>query len=639
MENVELKNLAMLVRYSILVSTTAAGSGHPTSSLSATDLMTTLFFAYLRADLDNPNNPDNDRVIFSKGHASPLFYALYAAAGKITEKELLKLRTFDSPLEGHPVPRFRYSEAATGSLGQGLSVGVGEALALKMNHESRIMNTEKKQTIHNSVFSIQYSIPRVYVLLGDGELAEGSVWEAAASASFYRLNHLVAICDINGLGQSRETMYGTDASVYQKRFAAFGWETIVIDGHDIKEIEKAFNQALVAKDKPTAIIAKTAKGKGVSFLENKQGWHGKVLSLSECDAAVKELGNFDKNMRGSVGMPERVNHESGMMNTEKKQTIHHSQFSIQYSSDKPTATRKAFGNALVRLGAVDPSMVVLDGDVGNSTYTELFGKQYPERFYQLFIAEQNMVGVGLGMSKRGLHVWLSTFACFLTRAFDQIRMAALSGGDIKICGSHAGVSIGADGGSQMGLEDIAMFRAVFGSTVLYPSDAVSTERLVEQMAKQKGIVYVRTTRNETPILYDAKENFPIGGSKTFLLPHAVEAVATIVAAGITLYEALAAQKTLMEEGIHVRVIDCYSIKPIDEKTLQKAAEDSKAMIVVEDHYPEGGLGEAVWSALNVKFVHLAVRKTPRSGKPEELLHYEEIDREAIVKTVRTLIKK
>ena len=656
MESVKLEKLTTLVRYFILTSTTAAGSGHPTTSLSATDIMTTLFFKYLRADLDNPNNPANDRVIFSKGHASPLFYALYAAAGKITEAELLKLRTFASPLEGHPVPRFAFTEAATGSLGQGLSVGVGEALALQHGaaevankdldpssispDTDHIKKLQRESEAGQNFVGSPQRPPFVFVLLGDGELAEGSVWEAAASASFYKLNNLVAICDINGLGQSRETMYGTDTSVYEKRFGAFGWDTIVIDGHNIAEIEKAFDHVLAAKEKPTAIIARTVKGKGVSFLEHKQGWHGKALSASECDAAVKELGDIDKNMRAQVAKP----HAGPAARVTRS---FRSVASFSYEERKPVSTRKAFGNALVRLGAVDSAMVVLDGDVGNSTYTELFGIAYSDRFYQLFIAEQNMVGVGLGMSKRGLNVWLSTFACFLTRAFDQVRMAALSAGDLKICGSHAGVSIGADGGSQMGLEDIAMFRAVLGSTVLYPSDAVSTERLVEQMALQKGMVYMRTTRGETPILYDAKENFPIGGSKTFPAPPAVQEVATIVASGITLHEALAAQKQLAAEGIGVRVIDCYSIKPIDVSTLQKAAKESKVMIVVEDHYPEGGLGEAVGSALfdsgnpkdsrNLAFVHLAVRKTPRSGKPEELLQYEGIDREAIVREVRKTV--
>ena len=668
MDEVNLKKFATLVRYFILVSTTAAGSGHPTTSLSATDLMVALFFKYLRADLDDPNNPGNDRVIFSKGHASPLFYALYTAAGKITEAELVKLRTFDSPLEGHPVPRFAYTEAATGSLGQGLSVGVGEALALRGQRQRVSVSTHQRK--NNDAFDAMTPLtPCIFVLLGDGELAEGSVWEAAAAASFYKLNNLVAICDINGLGQSRETMYGPDASVYEKRFRAFGWETVVIDGHDFREIDKAYRLALTHRRadalKPVAIIAKTVKGKGVSFLENKHGWHGKALSASECEAAVKELGDIDKSIRGNVRKPEASARQRVNASAKNTDAIDAMTALTLAMYDKPTATRKAFGNALVRLGSVDPAMVVLDGDVGNSTYTELFGKEFPDRFFQMFIAEQNMVGVGLGMSKRGLNVWLSTFACFLTRAFDQVRMAALSAGNLKICGSHAGVSIGADGASQMGLEDIAMFRAVLGSTVLYPSDAVSTERLTEQMALQKGIVYIRTTRGETPILYDVKEEFSIGGSKIHeavvmrqrvsasasdidALTHRRTSAATIVAAGITLHEALAAQKQLAAEGIGVRVIDCYSIKPIDVATLQKAAKESKAMIVVEDHYPEGGLGEAVASALktqaqgralSVELIHLAVTKTPRSGKPEELLRYEEIDRGAIVKTVRTLLKK
>ncbi len=637
-----LQKLARLIRYFILISTTAAGSGHPTTSMSATDLMTVLFFNYLRYDLDNTQNPVNDRVIFSKGHASPLFYAIYAAAGKVTEKELLTLRTFDSALEGHPVPRFRFTEAATGSLGQGLSVGVGEALSLKMNHESGIMNTEKKQNIHNSQFSIQYSIPHVFVLLGDGELAEGSVWEAAAAAAYYKLNNLIAIADINGLGQSSETMYNRDIDVYVKRFESFGWRVIPVEnGHDLKKIDKAFSLALAHRrnDAPTILIARTIKGKGVSFLEGKHGWHGKALSSEELGGALKELGKVDTSVRGVIQGPTKLIPESGIMNDEKDKKTHDSLFAIQYSSDKPTSTRKAFGNALVKLGKIDSRMVVLDADVQNSTYTEFFAKAYPERFFQMFIAEQNMVGTALGMAKRGLHPWLATFACFLTRAYDQVRMAALSQADIKICGSHAGVSIGADGGSQMGLEDLAMFRAVAGSTVLYPSDAVSAERLVEQMAGQKGIVYMRTTRSDTPILYDAREKFVVGGSKVF---DGKRSSMTVVAAGITLHEALKAQKQLADEGIGVRVIDCYSIKPIDASTLQKAAKETKGIVVVEDHYPEGGLGEAVLTSLAplkvspCKVVHLAVRKTPRSAKPSELLAHQEIDAAAIIKAVKSL---
>ena len=646
MDEASLKNLAKLIRYYILISTTAAGSGHPTTSMSATDLMAVLFFKYLRADLDDAKNPANDRVIFSKGHASPLFYALYAAAGKLSEEELLKFRTFDSPLEGHPVPRFRFTEAATGSLGQGLSVGVGEAIALRARISNSQFPISNKSVLDSGNQHIKkHQIPHVFVLLGDGELAEGSVWEAAACASYYKLDNLIAIADINGLGQSAETMYGGDIDVYAKRFESFGWRVMRVEnGHDLGEIDKALRSAQGKLNKPTVVIARTIKGKGVSFLEGKQGWHGKALSQEELAVAIKELGKMDINLRAEVARP-----NSGVLRSladaqaPSAKNSNLSELPALTVYDKPTATRKAFGNALVRIGKADPAMVVLDADVQNSTYTEFFAKAYPERFFQMFIAEQNMVGAALGMAKRGLHPWLSTFACFLTRSYDQVRMAALSQADIKICGSHAGVSIGQDGGSQMGLEDLAMFRAVHGSMVLYPSDAISTERLVEQMAQTAGIVYMRTTRGDTPILYDAKEKFVIGGSKTFHASQAVHAIATVVAAGITLHEALKAQKTLAQEGIGVRVIDCYSVKPIDEGALQQAAQETKAIIVAEDHYPEGGLGEAVMSTLTpckvrpLKVVHLAVRKTPRSAKPAELLADQEIDSAAIVRAVKQLL--
>ncbi len=630
MDRPALEKLARLIRYYILTMTTAAGSGHATSSLSAVELATTLFFKYLRYDLDNPQNPTNDRVIFSKGHASPLYYALYAAAGKITEEELLKYRTFGSVLEGHPTNRFPYTEAPTGSLGQGLSIGAGEALALRAAMTNHSFQPEK---------IVDSTLPMVYVLLGDGELAEGSVWEAAAFASFYKLNNLVAIVDVNRLGQSQETMYEHHAEIYQRRFDTFGWSTIVLDGHNWDEVDLVIQKAMDHKKGPVAIIAKTIKGKGVSFLEDKNGWHGKALSKDELEKALAELGEVDKTIVGVVQKPKDLNHESGIKNTDTKDQIQDSKFTIQYSS--PTATRKAFGNALVKLGEVDPTMVVLDGDVQNSTYTELFAKKYPQRFVQCYIAEQNMVGMALGLAKRGYAPWIATFSAFLTRAHDQLRMAALAGADIKICGSHAGVSIGEDGPSQMGLEDIALFRALSGSTVFYPSDAVSTERISQVAQKQNGMVYIRTTRPETPILYTDKDEFVIGGSKTF--EPSAQASVTVVAAGITLHEALKAQKELEKEQIGVRVIDCYSIKPIDVANLQKAATETKAMIVVEDHYPEGGLGEAVTSALSdspsVPIIHLAVRKAPQSGTAAELLAYEGIDSAAIVSEVKKFLKK
>ncbi len=668
MDATELPQLATLIRYYILIATTAAGSGHPSSSLSATDLMTVLFFKYLRQDLDNFASPENDRVIFSKGHGAPLLYSLYAAAGKISEADLLKLRQFDSPLEGHPTPRFPYAEAATGSLGQGLSLGVGEALALRFRTQNSNLNDQRRENVPAEFWSLssKFSLPHVFVLLGDGELAEGAVWEAAASASFYQLNSLIAICDVNRLGQSQETMYGHDTEVYRCRFAAFGWETILIDGHDFTQIDSAYQKALAYQKGPTVIIAKTLKGKGVSFLENQEGWHGRALPPEELAKALAELGEVDKKLQGIVekptvaevanenldvssvslaksassypSVPSRSQSEAPQNFVGSPQPISAIPAPV-YDKAKPVATRRAFGQALARLGGEYSQMVVLDGDVKNSTYTELFQKTYPARFFEMFIAEQNMVGVAAGMARRGLVPWVATFACFLTRVFDQIRMAALSGVTIKFCGSHAGVSIGEDGGSQMGLEDIAMFRAVEGSTVVYPSDAWATERLVESLMSQKGISYLRTTRMATPLVYTKDDQFPLGGAKVFAGKN--EKV-TVVAAGITLHEALKAQKQLAGEGIGIRVIDCYSLKPIAKATLAAAASQTQGLVVVEDHYPEGGLGEAVKSALaaspRVPIVHLAVYKTPRSGKPEELLAYEGLASSDIVETVKSLLK-
>jgi transketolase len=603
--NNDLEGLARLIRYYSLVSTTEAGSGHPTSSLSATDLMTGLLFGgTFRFDLDNPYTPNNDRLIFSKGHASPLFYALWAAAGALTEMELLTLRKFNSPLEGHPTPAFRYTEAATGSLGQGLSVGAGMALNAKY------------------IDKLPY---RTYVLLGDSEMAEGSVWEAMEIAAYYKLGNLVGILDVNRLGQRGETMYGHDLAVYKKRVEAFGWEPIVIDGHHMQQIRTAFEQAARSADKPVMIIARTLKGKGVSFIEDKNGWHGKALKKDELERALKELGPVNNNLRGRIDAPQ------GAKPT-RVEAVRSAP--VSYPPDKTVATRHAYGTALTRLAPQYPDMVVLDGEVSNSTFAEIFKKTYPERFFEMFIAEQNMAGTALGLSLRGKIPFVSSFAAFLTRAADQVRMSQYSNGNIKFCGSHAGVSIGEDGSSQMGLEDIALFRAILGSVVLYPSDAVSTEKLVEEMAKRQGIFYLRTTRMETPILYRNDEAFWIGGSK--VLRSNRKDKAAIVAAGITLHEALQAYEELKKAGILVRIIDLYSVKPVDVATLRKAAEDTGFIITVEDHFAEGGIADAVRTALsrNPVPVHsIAIRAMPKSGKPAELLEYEGISAKAIVEAV------
>jgi transketolase len=625
-----LQDLATLIRYYILVSTTEAGSGHPTSSLSPTDLMTVLFFGgFFRYDLKKPDYPNNDRLIFSKGHASPLFYSLYAAAGIISEKKLKTLRKFGSPLEGHPTMEFPYTEAATGSLGQGLSVGVGMAINAKY------------------VDKLPY---RTYVLLGDSEMAEGSIWEAIQLASYYKLDNLIAILDLNRLGQRGETMYGHNIKAYQKRIDSFDWSTITIDGHDYLQINQAYRKALKAKGRPTMIIAKTIKGKGVSFLENQDGWHGKSLSVEQLEVALAELGKVDRSLKGSIVKPPKAQIQNAKVNPFDKLRIDAEQsrsiktqnyiakFQIDYPKDKPLATRKAYGNALARLYPKYPNIVALDAEVSNSTYADIFQKSYPERFFEMYIAEQNMVGAALGLSRRGKIPFVSTFAAFFTRAFDQIRMCQYSKANIKFVGSHAGVSIGQDGASQMGLEDIAMFRSLLNSVVLYPSDAISTEKLVDEAAWHQGIVYLRTTRAETPILYDLNEKFPIGGSK--IVKQSAGDVVTVVTAGLTLFEAIAAYSDLVNRHIFIRLIDLYCIKPIDIATLKKAAQETMAIITVEDHFAEGGLGEAVMNALAdspTPIYQLAVRKMPRSGQPQELLDYEGISKRAIIKKVLEII--
>lgn len=603
-----LEEISKLIRYHILLSTTRAGSGHPTTCLSAVELMVSLLFGgFFSFDADNPNNPNNDRLIFSKGHAAPLLYSLWTVAGKLTEEELLTLRKFGSPLEGHPVRAFPYSEAATGSLGQGLSIGVGMAINGKY------------------IDRLPY---KVFVLLGDSEMSEGSVWEAIQLAAYYGLNNLIGIIDVNRLGQRGETMYGHDLRAYAKRISAFGWNTICIDGHNFNEIFKAYEEALKSIT-PVMIIAKTIKGKGVSFLEDKEGHHGVPLKEAEFQEAMKEIGDVKK-VTVSVKKPEILKPNPLLLEVKE--------FAKKYNLGEMVATRRAYGEALVKIFSEFPDIVVLDAEVSNSTYAEIFKKYYPERFFECFVAEQNMVGMAVGLALRGKIPFVSTFAAFLTRAFDHIRMAQYSEANIKFVGSHAGVSIGQDGPSQMGLEDIAMMRSILNSVVLYPSDAVSTEKLVREAAKFNGIVYIRTTRSATPVIYSYDEEFPIGGSK--MVRASDKDLFTVVGAGITLHEALKAYEELKNRGIYIRVIDLYSVKPLDTETLKKALSETKAIIIVEDHYPAGGIGEAVKAEIGYERVYsLACKKIPKSGTPEELLDYEVISAKAIVDKINKLKNK
>jgi len=601
-----LEKIAKLIRYFILTSTTRAGSGHPSSSLSAVELMTALFFDdFFKFRVNEPDYVNNDRLIFSKGHASPLLYSLWAAAGAVTEDEILTLRKFGSKFEGHPTPFFPYSEAATGSLGQGLSVGVGVSINAKY------------------IDKLPYY---TYVLVGDSEMAEGSQWEAIQIASYYKLDNLVGILDVNRLGQRGQTMYGWDTVAYEKRISSFGWETIRIDGHDFKEISAAYKYALKVKGKPTMIIAKTIKGKGVSLIEDKDGWHGRPLPQDKLEKTLNELGSIDRDVKGIIAEPAQC---EGNREKIKNYTR------IDIGRDS-MSTRKAYGIGLVNIFKKFPDIVVLDAEVSNSTYSEIFKEKFQDRFFEMYIAEQNMIGTAIGLSTRGKIPFVSTFAAFLTRAADQIRMSGYSNTNIKFIGSHSGVSIGEDGPSQMGLEDIALFRAQLNSVVLYPADAVSTEKLLERAAEHYGNVYIRTTRMDTPVIYNSTEDFKIGGSK--VLKESRNDVATICAGGITLHEALKAYEELKKENILIRVIDIYSIKPIDEKVIIKAQEETGLIITVEDHYQGGGLGEAVKSASSEKSpVHiLAVRKIPRSGKPYELLDFEEISSKAIINKVKEI---
>jgi len=605
----KLTKIAKLIRYYCLIATTHAGSGHPTSALSAADLMTGLFFGGIfRYDVDHPEHPNNDRIIFSKGHASPLFYSLWAAAGQLTEEDMLTYRQFGSPLEGHPTPAFRYVDAATGSLGQGLSIGVGMALNAKY------------------LDKLPY---RTYVLLGDSEMAEGSQWEAIQIGAHYKLDNLVGILDVNRLGQRGETMYGHDLQAYDDRIRAFGWNTVVIDGHSFSEIVAAFRKVAEMSGRPAMIIARTIKGKGVSFVEDRNGFHGKALDQKDLQKALEELGEVDKSITTEIVKPEGKKPQNAATGSAGK---------IHYPGEDSVPTRTAYGNALQRIYPAFPAIVCLDGEVSNSTRADHFKEAYPQRFFEMYIAEQNMAGVAVGLSCRGKIPFVSSFAAFLSRAFDQVRMSQYSDANIKIVESHAGVSIGQDGPSQMGLEDLAAFRTILNGVVLYPCDAVSTENLVEEAAKYKGIAYIRTTRMGTPLIYDQKEKFPIGGSK--VLKKSQQDAATVIGAGITVHEALKAYEILKKDGISIRVIDLYSVKPVDAATLESAAAETGRLVTVEDHYAEGGIADAVREALTttgVPLYALAVRKKPKSGKPDELLSFEEIDHTAIVKKVNEII--
>lgn len=604
-----LEKLARQIRYNSLIVAAEAGSGHPTSSLSAVELMTALFFGgYFRFDPESPGLHNNDRLVFSKGHASPLFYSLWLAAGQITQDELMSFRKFGSPLEGHPTSTFRFTEAATGSLGQGLSIGLGLALNARLD-------------------VLPY---RTFVLLGDSEMAEGSQWEAMQAAAHSGLDNLIGVLDVNRLGQTGQTMFGHDLEAYAKRIRAFGWRAVVVeDGHDLAQVLDAYAQAVLPQGRPVMIVAKTLKGKGVPGVENQNGWHGKPITGQELDQALAALGEVDSALRGELARPEPAL-------PQRREPVGIP--APAYDPESREATRSAYGKALARIYPAYPDMVVLDGEVGNSTCATFFKDAHPERYLEMYIAEQNMAGAAIGLAARKKIPFASSFAAFWTRACDQIRMSQYSGVNITFCGSHAGVSIGEDGPSQMGLEDIAFFRTIFGGTVLYPSDAYSAERLVEQAAKNTGITYIRTTRGKTPILYGPEEEFPIGGSKVLRSSEGDQA--TVAAAGITLHEALAAADELAREGINVRVIDLYSIKPIDAQMLRRAAEETGRVITVEDHSPAGGLGEAVLSALagtGVPVHVLAVNKRPMSGAPEELLDHEGISRRAIAAKIKAVL--
>ncbi|MFF4231992.1 transketolase [Streptomyces sp. NPDC001820] len=610
MRNDQLAELGQQLRVDAVRAADAAGSGHPTSSMSAADLAAVLLAHHLRYDFDQPDHPGNDRLIFSKGHASPLLYALYRVAGAIDDEELLSFRRLDSRLEGHPTPRLPWVDVATGSLGQGLPIGVGMALAGKRLDQ------------------IPY---RVWVLAGDSEMAEGSVWEAVEHAAYEHLDNLTLIIDVNRLGQRGPTRHGWDLEAYARRLGAFGWHTIEIDGHDVVAVDAALKEAGSTVGQPTAIIARTRKGRGVAEVEDREGMHGKPLP--DAAAAIEELGG-PRFIRVDVHKPPAAK----ILHTALGGPLSLPAFEVGES----VATRTAFGKALAALGSARGDVVALDGEVGDSTRTEYFAKVHPSRFFECYIAEQELVGTAVGMQARGYVPYASTFAAFLTRAHDFIRMAAVSRAAINLVGSHAGVAIGQDGPSQMGLEDLAMFRAVHGSTVLYPCDANQTARLVAAMADLPGVSYLRTSRGNMPVIYGPDEEFPVGGSK--VLRSSDRDRVTVVAGGVTVHEAVRAGDLLGQEGIDVRIVDLYSVKPADAVTLQEAADATGCLLTVEDHRPEGGIGDAVAEAFTdgrpmPRLVRLGVRNMPGSATPEEQLHMSGIDAESIAAAVRLLVEQ
>ncbi|MEK7235397.1 MAG: transketolase [Nitrospirota bacterium] len=608
-----LHNKATQLRIESVRATSEAGSGHPSSCCSAAEIVAALFFSVMRYDPKNPKAANSDRFVLSKGHAAPLLYAAWAEAGLFPKSDLLKLRTLTSDLEGHPTPRLSFVDMATGSLGQGLPVGIGIALNAKF------------------VDKLDH---RTYVLMGDGESVEGSVWEAAEVARHHGLDNLCAIVDVNRLGQSDPTMLQHDMEAYRSRWSGFGWHAIVVDGHDLSALMNAFQEAAATKGKPTVLLAKTFKGRGLSFMENHPSWHGKPVPKGE--ETTKAIDELTKQLKPSSISLSIQRPAPSAPNSAATSALAPPPYKLGDSA----ATREAFGVALEAIGAANPLVVGLDADVKNSTYTDKFGKKFPNRFFENFIAEQNMLGAAAGLAACGKIPFVATFAAFFTRAYDFIRMAAISQSNIKLVGTHVGVSIGEDGPSQMGLEDIAMMAAQPGIVVLYPSDATCTYRLVEAAAAHKGMVYLRAGRPKAPVIYGPEEHFQIGGSK--VLRQSASDVLTIVAAGVTLFEALKAYDQLKTAGIFVRVIDLYSIAPIDRITLIESAQATQGrLLTVEDHYAHGGLGDAVLSAVGpegMKVHKLAVRTIPHSGKPDELVDHFGIGARSIVEAAKHITK-